>query len=113
MQITAKLAQLLPEQTGAGKNAEWQKQNIIVETNNQYPKKDMRFYLGDKINNSQLLFGKNFKIGFDIESCECNSRWYTDVKAHRVEVVNSNSGVTSNIITVNDSTGDEQDLLPF
>ena len=32
MQITAKLIHILPAQTGQGKNGEWRKQDIIVET---------------------------------------------------------------------------------
>ena len=39
MQITAKLSQKLPLQTGTGRNGEWKKQDIIVETEGQYPKK--------------------------------------------------------------------------
>ncbi|MEO6692518.1 MAG: DUF3127 domain-containing protein, partial [Saprospiraceae bacterium] len=39
MQFTAKLSQLLPIQTGTGKNGEWKKQDIIVETEGQYRKK--------------------------------------------------------------------------
>jgi Domain of unknown function (DUF3127) len=38
MQLTAKLTQLLPIQTGTGKNGEWKKQDIVVETDCQYPK---------------------------------------------------------------------------
>ena len=38
MQLTAKLTQLLPIQTGTGKNGEWRKQDIIVETDGQYSK---------------------------------------------------------------------------
>ena len=39
MQLTAKLIQLLPLQTGTAKNGEWKKQDFIVETNVEYPKK--------------------------------------------------------------------------
>ena len=39
MQLTAKLTQFLPIQTGKGKNGEWKKQDIIVETGGQYPRK--------------------------------------------------------------------------
>ena len=39
MQLTAKLIQLLPLQSGTGRNGEWRKQDIIVETQDQYPKK--------------------------------------------------------------------------
>ena len=31
MQLTAKLTQLLPLQTGTGENGEWKKQDIIIE----------------------------------------------------------------------------------
>lgn len=85
MQLTAKLIQILPLQTGTGKNGEWKKQDIIVETDGQYPKKVCVSIWGDKINPSQLVVGNKLKIDFDIESREYNSRWYTDVKAWRVE----------------------------
>ncbi len=35
MQITAKLIQVQPIQTGQGKNGEWRKQDLIVETDGQ------------------------------------------------------------------------------
>ena len=87
MQLTAKLIQLLPLQTGSSKNGEWRKQDIILETDGQYPKKICVSVWGDKINANQLVVGNKLKIDFDIESREYNSRWYTDVKAWKVEVV--------------------------
>lgn len=92
MQLTAKLVQILPLQTGTGRNGEWKKQDIIVETDGQYPKKICVSAWGDKINASQLVVGNMLKIDFDVESREYNSRWYTDVKAWRVEVVGSDNG---------------------
>ncbi len=91
MQLTAKVIQLLPLQTGTGKNGEWKKQDIIVETDGQYPKKICISIWGDKINASHLVAGNKLKIDFDVESREYNSRWYTDVKAWKTEVVGSNS----------------------
>jgi len=58
MQLTAKLTHLLPIQTGSGKNGEWKKQEIIVETDGQYPKKVCISNLGDKINEGQLQIRK-------------------------------------------------------
>jgi hypothetical protein len=92
MQLTAKLVQLLPLQTGTGKNGEWKKQDIIVETEGQYPKKICISVWGDKINAGQLVIGNKLKIDFDIESREYNSRWYTDVKAWKIEPLGSNNG---------------------
>lgn len=86
MQLTAKLIQLLPLQTGTGKNGEWKKQDIIVETESQYPKKVCISIWGDKINTSQLKVGNQLKVDFDVESREYNGRWYTDVKAWKIEL---------------------------
>ncbi|HQV60958.1 MAG: DUF3127 domain-containing protein [Chitinophagaceae bacterium] len=85
MQLTAKLIQLLPLQTGAGKNGPWKKQDIIVETEGQYPKKVCISIWGDKISESLLQVGSMLSISFDVESREYNGRWYTDVKAWKVE----------------------------
>jgi hypothetical protein len=85
MQLTAKLIQILPLQTGTGRNGEWKKQDVIVETDGQYPKKICISIWGDKINPSLLQTGKNLTIDFDVESREFNGRWYTDVKAWKVE----------------------------
>ncbi|HVY74320.1 MAG TPA: DUF3127 domain-containing protein [Puia sp.] len=87
MQLSAKLVQLLPLQTGTGKNGQWKKQDIIVETEAQYPKKICISIWGDKIDASQLQPGNMLKIDFDVESREFNGRWYTDVKAWRIEAV--------------------------
>jgi Domain of unknown function (DUF3127) len=85
MQLTAKLTQLLPLQTGAGKNGQWKKQDIIVETEGTYPKKVCISIWGDKINESVLKIGSQLSISFDVESREYNGRWYTDVKAWKIE----------------------------
>jgi len=86
MQLTAKLIQLLPLQTGQGKNGPWKKQDIIVETSgSQYPKKVCISIWGDKVDASLLQPGAMLTISFDVESREYNSRWYTDVKAWKIE----------------------------
>lgn len=89
MQFTVKLVQVLPLQTGAGKNGEWKKQDVIVETDGQFPKKVCVSIWGDKINPSQLQPGAMLNVSFDVESREYNGRWYTDVKAWKVEPAGS------------------------
>lgn len=95
MQLTARLIQVLPLQKGTGKNGEWKKQDIIVETDGQYPKKICISIWGDKIDNNQLQTGNSLNISFDIESREYNGRWYTDVKAWKVEVAGAASSGAS------------------
>ena len=115
MQLIAKLIQLLPIQTGTGKNGEWKKQDIIVETDGQYPKKVCISIWGNKINVGQLQIGSLLKIDFDIESREYNSKWYTDIKAWKIEVaVTSTHNTPDNtVITDNFIPNSEDDILPF
>ena len=123
MQISAKLIQILPLQSGNGKNGEWKKQDIIVETQEQYPKKICVSVWGDKIPSQPLIVGINLLIDNDIESREYNGRWYTDVKAWKIqvsgeekslEIIQNNVG--SNFEKDSSSIGifdDEDDDLPF
>ena len=114
MQLTAKLIQILPLQTGSGKNGEWKKQDIIVETDGQYPKKICVSVWGDKINADHLKVVNKLKIDFDVDSREYNSRWYTDVKAWKVEMVGGNSGSDEFVVPNEEpitSTGDDD--IPF
>lgn len=110
MQLTAKLIQLLPLQTGTGKNGEWKKQDIIVQTDGTYPKKVCISVWGDKINTSQLIVGNMLQIDFDVESREYNSRWYTDCKAWKIVTAGSGGGNTSEGV---DMPPPEDEGLPF
>ena len=87
MQLSGRIVSLLPMQTGTGKNGTWRKQEVILETEGQYPKKVCVAVWGDRIDEQQLQVGNNLKVDVDVESREYNGRWYTDVKAWRVEVV--------------------------
>jgi len=96
MQLKAKLTQILPLQTGSSKNGDWKKQDIIVETDGQFPKKICVSIWGDKINEAQLKIGNDLIIDFDIESREYNGRWFTDVKAWKIALNGSDSQIKSN-----------------
>lgn len=115
MQLTAKLTQLLPIQTGTGKNGEWKKQDIIVETDGQYPKKVCISIWGDKINEGQLQIGNLLQIDFDIESREYNNKWYTDIKAWKIELAGtSTQKIPDNEVnTVDFIQNSENEELPF
>jgi hypothetical protein len=100
MQLTAKLIQILPLQTGTGKNGTWKKQDIILETYGQYPKKVLVSIWGDKINSELLIVDRKMKVDIDIESREYNGKWYTDVKAWNIQLDESslNSDQKSNLV---------------
>ena len=114
MQLTAKLTQILPLQTGSGKNGQWKKQDIIVETDGQYPKKVCISIWGDKINESQLQVGAMLNISFDVESREYNGRWYTDVKAWKIEAgTGKANNPDDNQVYFDEGQVENKDDLPF
>ena len=94
MQLSAKLIEVLAIQIGQGKNGEWRKQDIIVETDVHYPKKICISLWGDKIVDSNLQIGHLYKYDIDIESREYSGRWYTDVKAWRIDSSNNDNSTT-------------------
>ena len=91
MLFRSKLVQLLAVQSGTGKNGQWKKQDIIVETEGTYPKKVCISVWGDKMDLSQWQPGNMLKIDFDVESREFNGRWYTDIKAWKIESAGTGS----------------------
>jgi len=113
MQLIAKLIQLIPLQSGKGKNGEWKKQDIIVETEGQFPKKICISIWGDKINEVLLKPGNELKIDFDIESREYNGRWYTDIKAWKIELASASNQSNSNLTDNSEDSKREDDDLPF
>lgn len=113
MTIKGKLTELLPLQTGTSKNGQWRKQDIIVETDGQYPKKVCISIWGDKINESQLQIGNELDIAFELESREFNNKWYTDVKAWKINL--SENSTMPKPVESDFSTEEnlEDDGLPF
>jgi hypothetical protein len=85
MELSGKIIQVLEKQTGAGKNGTWEKQEYILETQGQYPKKVCFNIWGAKIAQFNIQNGEFVNLGIELESREYNGRWYTDVRAWKVE----------------------------
>lgn len=91
MEIKGKLMHVLAVQTGEGKNGTWKKQDFVIETDGQYPKKVCLTIWGDKFNETFLTIGNELLVSFDAESREYNGRWFTDLKAWKIELTGSES----------------------
>src|SRR5687768_5680534 len=88
MEITGRVVQVLQPVTGQSKSGsgEWRKQEFVIETQSQYPKKVMFSLWGDKTEQiNGLNPGEDVKVSFDPESREYNGRWYTDLRAWKIE----------------------------
>ena len=114
MELNGKIIELLPEKTGQSANGPWRKQEYILETDGQYPKKICFMAWSDKIDEFAIKQGENLAVSIDIESREYNGRWYTEVRAWRLD--------KSGDMGVSQSTGGapaaapqatEEDDLPF
>ncbi len=92
MEIQGKVIQLMPEQTGEGRNGTWKKKDYVIETGDKYPKKLCFNMWGDKIDQFPMKEGDDVKVHFDVESREYNGRWYTEVKAWKVDNLSQQAG---------------------
>jgi len=116
MDISGKIVQLLPLQTGQGKNGTWKKQEFILETGDTYPKKVCIAIWGDKIDMGPVKPGTPVTVSFDVESREFNGRWYTDVKAWKIVAQGQGSGASGAgpaPSAMPASMGEGDDDLPF
>lgn len=85
LKITGQVVQILDEQSGEGRNGPWRKQEFILETEGQYPNSICVVQWGDDIDKFGVQEGERLTAHIDIRSREYQGRWYTDVKAWRVE----------------------------
>ena len=84
MEITGKIIEILPEQSGESARGPWRKQEYVLETDGQYPKKICFMAWGDKIDEFAIQKTETLTAAVNLESREYNGRWYTDVKAWKV-----------------------------
>ena len=85
LEITGQVIELLDVQSGTGKNGEWRKQEFILEIPGQYPKQVCVVQWGDNIDKFGIQTGETVTAHIDLQSREYNGRWYTDVKAWRID----------------------------
>ncbi|MDX9942585.1 MAG: DUF3127 domain-containing protein [Bacteroidales bacterium] len=91
MELTGKVIEILPEQSGEGRNGTWRRQEFILEVPGQYPRKVCIAMWGDKIDQVALKAGEEVTASIDIESREYNGKWFTSVKAWKVDKVQASA----------------------
>lgn len=87
MEITGKLIQLLPEVSGESARGPWVRGGFVIETDGEYPRKVAFTAFGEE----RVAMAKNIPMGspvqvtFTPESREFNEKWYTDLRASRIQ----------------------------
>lgn len=86
MEIKGKIIHVLPLQQGVSKAGnEWKKQEYVLETLEQYPRKVCFDLFGDKADQYRAEIGDEVILSFDIESREYNGRWFTSIRGWKLE----------------------------
>ena len=90
MEITGKIIAVLPLQTGTGKNEkEWKKQEFVIETHDQYPKKMCFNLWGDRIEQFNIQINEELTVSFDVDCREWQGKWFNDIRAWKVDRISS------------------------
>jgi len=86
MEIAGKVHKILDLVSGTSTNGEWKKREFVINTTDQYPKSVFFSVWGEKTNLlDNLKANDDVKVFFDPSSREYNERWYTDLRAWRIE----------------------------
>jgi hypothetical protein len=88
LEIEGKVLLILPEQSGtsaAGKT--WVKQELVIETEDQYPKKVCVTGMGEKIVPviKSLTVGQKVTVHINVESKEYQDRWFSNINVWRID----------------------------
>lgn len=85
MEIQGRIIMVAPEVGGTSKAGNnWRKQEYVLETMAQYPKKICFSLWGERIDQFSIQEGEELTVQIDLESREFNGRWYTEVRAWNV-----------------------------
>lgn len=96
MDLKGKVILTMPLVTGEGKNGQWRKQEFVIETGDQYPKKVLFSLMGAKIDQNPVVLGQEVVVSFDAESREYNGRYYTNLNAWKVSAAGASNSAPQN-----------------
>lgn len=92
MEIIGKVVRLGNLTEGTSARGPWRKQELIIETEEQYPRTVCLICWTNQIDEIQKFApGQTIKAQIEISSREFNGKWYTDVRVWRFDPV----GVTA------------------
>ena len=87
MEIQGKVVRLGALTEGTSARGAWRKQELIIETIEQYPKQVCLVCWGDRVAEAQNFTpGQTIRAQISIESREFNGKWYTDVRPFRFDL---------------------------
>ena len=88
MELQGKIILALPERSGVSARGEWKSQDFVVETHEAYPRKMVFSVFGaDRLQRFNIQVGQEVLVSFDIDAHEYNGRWFNNIRAFDVRLV--------------------------
>lgn len=85
MEFEGKVIQMLPPTSGTSARGPWQRQDVLFEMPQEFSRKLCVTFFNKPDDVAKLRVGETYQVSVNVESREYNGRWYTDVRAWRIQ----------------------------
>lgn len=88
MELQGKIIAAMPERSGVSARGEWKSQDFVLETHDAYPRKMVFSVFGaDRLARFNVQVGQEVTVSFDIDAHEYQGRWFNNIRAFDVRLV--------------------------
>ena len=86
MEFEGTVFRIMPPTSGQSARGAWQRQEVIfdMKSQSQFPRKICVTFFNKPEEVARLVIGTEYTVSIDVESREYNGKWYTDVRAWRI-----------------------------
>ena len=85
MEFEGVVYKILPLTQGTSARGEWQRQDVVFELPSEFSRKICVTFFNKPSDVAKLREGATYTVSVNVESREYNGRWYTDVRAWRLQ----------------------------
>ena len=85
MEFEGIVYRILPPTSGTSARGNWVRQDVVFEMPQEFSRKICVTFFNKESEVAQLHEGMAYQVSVNVESREFNGRWYTDVRAWRVQ----------------------------
>ena len=92
MELQGKVIAVLPARSGVSARGEWKSQSFVIETHESFPRKMVFDVFGEeRLTRFNIQLGQEVNVSFDIDAHEYNGRWFNNIRAFDVRLVDPNT----------------------
>lgn len=92
MELQGKVIAVLPARSGVSARGEWKSQSFVIETHDSFPRKMVFDVFGEeRLTRFNIQLGQEVNVSFDIDAHEYNGRWFNNIHAFDVRLVDPNT----------------------